>query len=365
MNKKLVIIFTLALFLRIFHLAENAQFGYDEARDVIAEKQILSGDLTLLGPESLIGQKIIYFGPWHYYLMAPALAFSNFDPLGPYFWTAFLGAVTAVILAANFGAVAGFFYAVFPPAVIYNRWAWNPNTVPLFISLSLLFFSRKKFFLAGVFIGLATQLHYTAALALIFFINPKTVLGFLIGISPILIFDLRHNFLYARSLLELFSNFNGRGLTWHYFLWAIPLISIFLARFPRKISLPVIIISFIVTIYWFFQLKPINALNPFYLKQIARIIAYDQTDFKLTYNVVSFIGGDFRAHNLRYFFHSEKSKPLDVGEYNVADHLYVVSFESPEKVLYNGLYEISSFKPKRVSQTWEVAGANIYRLEKK
>ena len=70
--------------------------------------------------------------------MAPALAFSNFDPLGPYFLTAFIGGLTAVLLAKYFSPAAGLFYAVFPIAVIYNRWAWNPNTIPFLIVISLI-----------------------------------------------------------------------------------------------------------------------------------------------------------------------------------------------------------------------------------
>lgn len=356
--KKVILIFVIAVLLRIWHLPETAQFSYDEARDVIAERSILNGKLTLLGPESQIGDKKIYFGPLHYYLMAPALALSNFDPLGPYYLTVLIGGLTAALLAFYFGPAAGFFYAVFPIAVIYNSWAWNPNTIPLFIVLSLVFYKKQLLFFAGLFAGLATQLHWSAILILIFMFRPKVILGFILGLLPIIIFDLRYNFLYSRSLLELINGPVSRGLTWHYFLWLIPLLAI---KFPKRIF---ILISFLVSCWYLYQLNPVYPLNPFYVRQMAKIIAYDQTDPKLTYNVVTFYGGDFRAHNLRYFLDFETNKPLGPSEYSVADHLYVVSNETPDKILYNGLYEISSFKPQRVSKSWEIAGTKLYRLER-
>ncbi len=357
--KKVLVIFAVAVILRIWHLPETAQFSYDEARDAAAEKLILEGNLTLLGPESQIGDKRIYFGPLHYYLMAPALALSNFDPMGPYFLTAIIGGLTAVLLAKYFSPAAGLFYAVFPIAVIYNRWAWNPNTIPFFIVISLIFYSKKRLFFAGLFAGLVTQLHWMAGAFVLFYIfKPKALLGVIAGLLPVIIFDLRSNFLYTRTLLDLFNGPVARTLNWHYFLWLIPIVAI---NFPRKI---VIAGSLLITAIWLYQLKPNLPLNPFYVRQMAKIIALDQTDPNLTYNVVSFYGGDFRAHNMRYFLDFEINKPLGPSEYSVADHLYAVTFEDEDKVLYNGLYELESFGPKRVSNTWELAGARIYRLEK-
>jgi hypothetical protein len=351
--KKVLIIFAAAFFLRIWRLPETAQFSYDEARDAMAEREILNGKLTLLGPESQIGSKIIYFGPLHYYLMAPALKLANYDPLGPYYLTAFLGAATAALLAFYFGSVAGLLFAVFPIAVVYSRWAWNPNTIPFFITLSLIFNQKKKLFLAGLFAGLATQLHWSAGLFLVFILRPKAILGFLTGLLPIVIFDLRHEFLYTKSLLELFNGPVSRNLTWHYFLWLIPFLTL---KFSKRM---IILGSFLITIYWLYQINPTPALNPYYVKQMAKIISYDQMEKpELNFNVVSFYGGDFKANNIRYFLEFE---PLGIAEYDVADHLYVVAPESP---VYNGLWEIRSFNPKRISKSWRIGGANIYRLEK-
>ena len=366
-------IFFLALLFRWFRLAELATFNYDEARDVIAEKEILNGRPTLLGPESLIGDKTIYYGPLHYYLMAPALLASNFDPIGPYFWTGFLGAVTAVILALSFGPLAGLFYAVFPLAVIYNRWAWNPNTIPLFSTLFIIFLTKRRFFLAGIFLGLAFQLHVTALalifIALFFTRSPRLFAGFLLGILPIILFDLRHQNFYLNHYRDLISFGAGvlghRSLTWHYFLWTIPLLAIFVSKLPKKIGYLICLISFITTGIWFSAQKINPPQNPFYIRQIARIIALDQGISLVYFNVAAFIAGDTRATAIRYFLNLEGAKPLGISEYDVADHLYVVTLGKKDDVLYNSTYEVAAFKPKSVSKSWRIADVNIYRLEKK
>lgn len=372
----LALIFSLALFLRTFHLAELSHFNYDEARDAIAEKSILEGHFTMLGPEVPFGNKEMYFGPLHYYLMAPALKLFNFDPLGTYFWTAFLGAATTVIIYfATKSRLAAVFYAVFPLAVIYNRWAWNPNTIPFFGALCLLALVKKKYFFFGLFLGFAFQLHILAVFlggALLLFLSRKSIIfslaGFLVGISPMIIFDLRHGGFYFQHLLDIFNSgqavFSHRGIEPHYFLWSIPLMALLISKIPKFWAVFIIAVSLSVTVYWLLSQKAETIKTPFSQRQIAQIIAGEEKGSNLNFNVAAFIAGEARATPLRYFLSLEKVNPLGIAEYSVADHLYVVTFEDKQNVLYNQTYEIASFVPTRVSQNWQISGANLYRLEK-
>lgn len=378
MKTKLVIllILALALFLRLYRLPELARFNYDEARDAsVVRRMILERKPTLLGPETKIGDKTFYFGPLHYYLMAPALAAANFDPIGAYVWTGILGAATvAVIYLATESLLAATFYAVFPLAVIFNRWAWNPNTVPLFASLFLLALLRKRYFWAGVFVGLAIQLHFTAALlavVVIFWLRermakwPWLIVGLLVGGLPMIIFDLRHDFLYWRTAVSLLSADRAyRGFNWHYVLWLLPLLSLWVGKWPRAVASTAIIISAIVTAYILITAKPERALNPQTIRKISKVIASDQKESGLAFNVASFVDPDARATAYRYFLELEGMRPLGVAEYDVADHLYVVTFDDEDEVVYNQTYEIESFRPARVSKSWQIAGENIFRLER-
>ncbi len=165
-NFVFLLIIGLACLLRFYHLGQTATFGYDSARDMISLREmIVSRKFTLIGPETTVGGKTIFFGPLHYYINAPALFLSNFDPLATYYWTAILS-VIAVILVAVFtkNLTATFFAAVFPWLISSSQAAWNPNLVPLFAVLGIGLFTRRRLFLAGLFCGLAVELHYMAFL---------------------------------------------------------------------------------------------------------------------------------------------------------------------------------------------------------
>ncbi len=334
---------------------------------------VLKHKLTLLGPETKIGNKIIYFGPLHYYLMAPALAVSRFDPIGPYYWTALLGVATVLLIYfTNRSLISAAFYAVFPLAVIYNRWAWNPNTIPLFAAGFLLAFFRKKYFLAGIFGGLAFQLHITTiALAplLIFAGGRKNIAkilgGFLVGIAPLLIFDLRHNFLYLRGYWGLLQADTAyRGFNFHYFLALLPVLALLLSKLDRKIGLAAVSGSLVMSLLWLGRQVPQPAVNPANIRRLCALVAADQKN-GLNFNIASFTDSDTRATSYRYFLELAGTNPLGVGEYAVADHLYVTSFAEPAEVLYNRTYEVAAFKPVRVSRSWKLGKLNLYRLEYK
>ncbi|KKU90764.1 MAG: hypothetical protein UY21_C0017G0018 [Microgenomates group bacterium GW2011_GWA1_48_10] len=376
----LVFMLLISLFLRTYRLNELAKFNYDEARDAIIERQILQGNLTLLGPETKVGGTTIYFGPLPFYLMAGALKISNFDPLGPYYWTAILGALSVLLVyLLSKSLIATAFIAVFPIAVIFSRWAWNPNTIPLFAAAFLFSVVKKRFFFTGLFLGLVFQLHFTS-IALFFVMmafiakmgqikNPKIwlniLVGFALGIAPMIAFDLRHDFLYFRNAASLLdADRSYRSLNWHYFLWALPILAYWLRTWPKRISAGIVGLSLIVTLYYLLTAQPVPQRHPQTIKQISTIIAQDQRNTSLNFNVSSFVDPDARATAYRYFLDVERVYPLGIGEYGVSDHLYVVTFERPEKVLYNQTYEISSFAPKRVSKTWHYKNINIYRLER-
>lgn len=377
----LILILLLAAAFRLYRLNEAAQFRHDEARDMLAERQmIVDKRLTMLGPDSRIGDKTIYFGPLHYYLMTPALVVSRFDPMGPYFWTAILGvATTLIIFLMTRSLAAAAFFAVFPVAVIYNRSAWNPNTIPFFTALSFWAFLRKRYFWAGLFWGLAIQLHITVlafgAVALIFLVIDREsiirgllflVSGLVIGLSPMIIFDLRHEGFYLTAYKTLTdAEFAYRGFNWHYFLWFLPVAAWLVSKLNRRVAAGIVGISLVASAYWLGNLHVVDEVHPDRIKQISAIISADhQSRRDRLFNVASFVDPVARATAYRYFLSLGNTIPLEVDQYPVADDLYVVTFETGDKVLYNKTYEVASFQPKTVAQTWVIGNEYLYRLER-
>ena len=53
-------------------------------------------DPILVGPGTSIGN--MYLGPLYYYMMAPALLFANFSPVGPAIQIALLGVLTVWLI---------------------------------------------------------------------------------------------------------------------------------------------------------------------------------------------------------------------------------------------------------------------------
>ncbi len=369
-----MLIFFIALFFRLYRLDDLAKFGSDEARDSLIEREmILSKKLTLLGPETRIGNHIVYYGPFHYYLMAPVLALSNFNPMGPYVWTAILGSVTAILIyVLTSNVFAGLFYAVLPIAIIFNRWAWNPNTIPLFATLFLLALLKKRIFLAGLFLGLAIQLHPTSVILGVFLISKlkklsnflPLLLGLALGLLPIIVFELRHQFIYLNSFLALRRNdFQSRSFSWHYFLWLTPLLAVYVARLPKKITMATVFICAIVSVKWLVSQKPEKLQNPRTIEAVANLIAGDIRETKL-FNVSSFVTTEARATPIRFFLARQNIPVLGVSDYFIADYLYVLTFDEKSEVIYNQTYEISAFQPKKVTRSWNIENAHLFRLEK-
>lgn len=207
---------------------------------------ILKGKLTLLGPITSVAG--FYNGPIVYYLMAPFYWLLKADPLaGTVFQTSFSLATLPLIYLigkklknANLGLLAAFLFAVSPLMIDYSRAAFNAYPAVFFSTLILslfldLFdhFSWKKIFLLGVFLGFIIQMHYlTVSLLLLPVLFPLLFkppwlslryyvfldVGFLVGWSPFLLFELRHQFLNTNLFIKYLLSAKTTPKLWSYIL---------------------------------------------------------------------------------------------------------------------------------------------------
>jgi 4-amino-4-deoxy-L-arabinose transferase-like glycosyltransferase len=243
----LVAIILLAVYLRLYMIADYMTFLGDEGRDVLVAKGILSGHFTLLGPRASAGD--FFLGPIYYYMITPWLWLFQYDPVGPAVMVGLLSVVTVWLIYfvgkqwfdERTGLIAAALYTVSPVVIAYSRSSWNPNVLPFF-SLLLIFVlfkgvtlskGWKYFVLTGFLLGIALQLHYLAlflgvivALYLFFgsWLHNKHIvfkiliirylqvfIGFLIGFSPFLLFEVRHNFANIRTIFSfIFSDTSSK-----------------------------------------------------------------------------------------------------------------------------------------------------------
>ena len=242
----LIIIILLSAFFRLYKISDYMTFLGDEGRDAIVAKDILRGDLTLLGPRASAGD--FFLGPIYYYMIAPFLFLSNYDPVGPSVMVALFGIATVVLIyfvSKNFfsgkaGLIASVLYATAPLVIAYSRSSWNPNPMPFFslLTLYLLYIAVKKssirvFLIVGLLLGFAIQLHYLTIFigAIVFFfvligtymqdkkgIVKRYILdylaigsGFIIGLSPFLLFEVRHGFPNTQTIFRFIFEGNAAG----------------------------------------------------------------------------------------------------------------------------------------------------------
>jgi len=242
----LIFILGVASFFRLYRMEDYITFLGDEGRDVLIVYDILHGNLTLLGPTASVGG--FFLGPIYYYFMAPFLWLFNYSPVGPAVMVALFGIATVFLIykvgkeffSAPVGLIASGLYAISPLVVIYSRSSWNPNLMPFFSLLTvyvlykaLIRNSFKLFILCGFLLGITIQLHYLALFLgsiIVFYVAlirksaykslkdyAQIFIGFLIGWSPFLAFEVRHGFPNVTSIFNFIFHSGDTGGSSNFF----------------------------------------------------------------------------------------------------------------------------------------------------
>lgn len=239
----LLTILIVAAVLRLYRIDGFMTFLGDEGRDALIIKKLLTtGDIPLIGPPTSVGN--MYLGPLYYYMMAVPMAIFWLNPLAAAVQVALIGVASVGLIyylaRSWFGrlaaVIASVLYALSPINIIYSRSSWNPNPAPFFALLLILSLYKAHqtgnflwLILTGTALAFSVQMHYLALIlmpiALVlwlveFFRKRKlektfkhfwlgTILGillFLLLMSPLLIFDLKHNFMNYRAMMTFFTN---------------------------------------------------------------------------------------------------------------------------------------------------------------
>lgn len=235
----LVLLIGVTLFLRLYQIDQRMTFLGDEGRDAIVVRRLLvEHHPPLLGPPTSIGN--IYLGPLYYYMMATAMAIGWLNPASAAMMVALIGTATVGLIyyltRGWFGKLAAlaaaFLYSISPTVITYSHSSWNPNPAPFFGLLAILGFYKSHLsrnylwlILVGVALAFVVQMHYLSLILIPIFgllwavelFGSKTksyfflgtvisVAVFLLLMSPLLIFDLRHNFLNYHNIEKFFTD---------------------------------------------------------------------------------------------------------------------------------------------------------------
>lgn len=237
----LLAVLILAAFLRFYKLDQYMIFLGDEGRDAIIVKEMVLGNhFPLIGPPTSVGN--IYLGPLYYYMMLIPMSIFYLNPAGASGMVAAIGVLTVgfiyylgkIWFGKKAGLISAFLYTISPVTINYSRFSWNPNPLPFF-SLAAIFGLYKMhrsgnflwLVLTGAAVAAATQMHYlalilipiAAILWIVEIIQRKNkqdskniltgtilgVLAFLLVMSPLVWFDLRHDFMNFKAVEKLLT----------------------------------------------------------------------------------------------------------------------------------------------------------------
>lgn len=225
-----LIVLAIALSLRIYRLDQLTTFGGDQGQDFLTVKDmVLDHKWTLLGIKTSVGA--FFQGPVYLYILYPFFLFFKLQPIAGAAAAVTLSIFTIVLLYITcrryFSKEAAFFstllFAVSPELVRYGNTPLYQHFLPFFIVLSIFIFLSKKEglfvpVLLGIVVGSGIELHLlNISLALAYGLfyclfskeKMKKVFGYCIGLvigtSPTIIFELRHQFLN----INLFLNYQN------------------------------------------------------------------------------------------------------------------------------------------------------------
>jgi hypothetical protein len=133
-----------AALLRFPGLAARGRFDADQGHDMATLVAFVrDGAVPLLGPKTSVGD--FHHGAFYYFLLAPAAAVGNGDPVVVTAFLALLGIgavaltwwLARAVAGPVAGALAGLLLAVSPAGVEQSTFIWNPNPIAFFAVLAL------------------------------------------------------------------------------------------------------------------------------------------------------------------------------------------------------------------------------------
>ncbi len=231
----LILIFGLSVLLRMLFVKYGSiLFSYDQARDAFMAKEIIAGDLKIMGPPASILQGLSHGVIW-YYLLAIFYSIGQGSPIvAAYSY----GVVVSLSIFSIFllsktlsgngkiGLVSALLWAVSFEGIQYSTWLSNPSLAFIFTPLIYLFLwlwiEKKKSIYAlaaGIFLGLSVQanlflIYHLISIAILLLINRVKILSkhsllfvvaFLVSISTLILEQIKFGFAGIKGVVFLLS----------------------------------------------------------------------------------------------------------------------------------------------------------------
>ncbi len=402
-----VFILIAGIFLRVYHFDRRVNFSQEQAMALDRAAQMIeTKQISLIGVPYFIrqtstGHEFFNSGAYLYPIVLAQKLF-GFHPLPITLSFAFINVLSGLLLwqisrriTNQKAALIALILFMFNPLMIeYSLFVWHINLlipISIFWIYSFYLFGRNtsasQAFLIGFWGALGFSLHISFFFIFSFSFfwicrqvlktkNLKSLIAFgigaTLGYSPLIVFDLRHNFYNFKTMLEFIFSSPGTGFTWqnYHFIFAFPIILITASWLVSKtIKSPrmLVLLLGLLIVYWI----PFWSLNKAYgmpvgwtlsaIEKSADLISRQKSEHL---NVASLLDGETRALTIRYFLqHIHHTPLLDVTAYPQTQTLYVVGRTNPSN---SQAWEIQSAGALKLSQYWPIQqDIYLYRLDKK
>lgn len=266
-----------------YHMPASYNYDSDFGRDLLRMTEIIHGKPTLIGPQlSFAG---LHMAPYSFYIFAPFLLLGNFDHRMILYVNALFFVIGFIVLYTlirkywnqSYAILSILWLATSPFIILAARSPGNGFSylILLYLLLFILFMFKKFSFIASGFLGFLSGVMVNfhpvnvlvslpIQLAKIVMMTDKSftklrlvviiLTGFIISFAPVLLFDLKHNFVITKYLFDpkQYANFFSQSTTHTSFLQKVITLNQSTFEF---LSLTLLGLFAVTAILFFFQKK--------------------------------------------------------------------------------------------------------------
>jgi len=227
----ILIICFCTLFFTLLKLSKGYTFEWDQADDATKVFSIINQKKPLLIGPRVSNDNGFFVGPYHYYYLLPFYLFTKGDPIAGKYAVICINLLTTItyfILIKKIINKKTAFISSLLLSVCLDKICWSAMYAPL-ISITTFYIcyqainKRFNFPLAMLFAGFISNIHLVPIslipITLISFVLSKNkpklkeifigIIFFIIPFIPLIVFDLRHDFLNSKKIIQIITGQNG------------------------------------------------------------------------------------------------------------------------------------------------------------
>lgn len=407
----------LYIFIRSLHFAKVFNFSSEQAAFAMRARQLWdTKKIELIGPPISWRYEGRYFfqGSLTYFAMIPFLLLGNWDPINSTYLMVLFGAFMLIplylgvrmLVNKKAALLIAVIFTLLPFYINYSRFFWNPTLQLLCTPLVILWMGLYRKYRKSIFLflvsftcGALMLFHYqyilvSIGLILYYFVSlrpsksegkqsitkiaassrlvgpPRNdmifLIGFPLGFSPMIIFELRNHFYNIQTLLlfithrdVVFPKGNGVGQIFGSYYMLSPLLFILIiltAVYNQLINHTFIAVIFLALLFNGFILYSSTPPHAFGMAKNWNYPLEKKTNDiivgqKLSnYNIVH-LGYDTVATVQKYLLEAKGVKG-NFDDYYHNTYLFVIT--NKQDYMKNPAYEINSFTPNKIMNEWDI-----------